>query len=163
MRSPLLLAVIALAGCTQSPATYPSLLPRPIETQSLAEPVRPVAAATPDVTLDTRLAEVMGSIEKAKQAFDASAQKAESKIAVARGLPAGSSPWLDAQAALSELESLRAPVLTRLSDLEQMVIERGQAGQPPYPALDAAIQSTNAVLAAQDARIRALESGIAAA
>lgn len=155
--------VAALAGCTRSPDGYPSLLPRPIEAQSLAEPQRPVPVATPDATLDTRIAELTASLAAGNQRFAAAAQEAEAKVAVARGVPEGSETWLDAQAALSTLESLRAPTLLALADLEGMVIERGKAGQPPYPALESAVAATDAMANAQADRIGALEAALAGA
>ena len=84
-------------------------------------------------------------------------------MAVARGVPEGSEAWLDAQAALSTLESLRAPTLIALADLEGMVIERGKAGQPPYPALESAVAATDAMANAQADRISALEAALAGA
>jgi hypothetical protein len=167
MRSPLLAALpalgLALAGCTQSPNAYPSLLPRPIESQSLAEPQRPAAVAARDAALDAKIAEVSAALQTGNQRFATAAQEAEAKVAVARGVPEGSSGWLDAQTALSNLESLRAPTLTILSELEALAIARGQAGQPPYPALDSAIAAGDVIATAQGDRIGALEAALAGA
>jgi hypothetical protein len=158
-----LLSGAALVGCTQSPSRYPSLLPRPAETQSLDEPVRPLPVATPDPAFDTRIAETTASLDSMTKAFNASAQNAEAKVAVARGLPAGSERWLDAQAALADLATLRGPILTIVADLEQLAIERGAAGQPPYPALDAAVARANALSDAQQDRMGALEAALSGA
>lgn len=163
MRSLVFLAGIALTGCTQSPTRYPSLLPRPIESQSLAEPVRTPETVAADAALDSQLATIAASLDTASQAFVPAADDAEAKVALARGAAAGSPAWLDAQAALSRLESLRAPLLTTLSDLERIVLDRGQAGLPPYPALDAAIARVAAVVTAQDDRIGLLEATLAGA
>jgi hypothetical protein len=163
MRSLPLLIAVALVGCTQSSTRYPSLLPRPIESQSLAEPERPAPVATPDPALDARIAEVTASLEAGNQRFTSAAQEAEAKVAVARGVPEGSEAWLDAQAALATLGALRAPTLTALADLERTVIERGQAGQPPYPALEAAVAAADAMATAQGDRINALEAALAGA
>jgi hypothetical protein len=160
MRFLLLLSVAAVAGCTQAPGRYPSLLPRPSESQSLAEPVRPEPVATPDAALDKQIADIRATLGAAAKAFAAGAQDAEAKIAVARGLPAGSEPWLDAQVALSELASLRQPAVTALSDLEEIAIQRGQAGLPRYPALDAAVAEAESASTAQQARIDALDAAI---
>lgn len=155
--------VAALAGCTQNPGAYPSLLPRPIESGSFAEPERPAQVATPDAALDARITGFNGSLTAGNQQFAAAAQEAEAKVAVARGVPQGSEAWLDAQTALSRLESLRAPLLIALSDLEEIAIERGKAGQPPYPALDSAIAAADAMTTAQGDRIKALEAALAGA
>ncbi|AQR73172.1 hypothetical protein [Sphingomonas sp. LM7] len=167
MRSPLLAAlpilVAALGGCTQSPDAYPSLLPRPIESQSLAEPDRPAPVVAPDPALDKRIAEAGAALTAGNQRFIKAAQEAEAKVAVARGVREGSDAWLDAQTALSTLESLRAPILASVSELEDLAIARGQAGQPPYPALDSAITAGNAIATAQGDRIGALEAALAGA
>lgn len=157
------LCVPALAGCTQDSTTYPSLLPRPIETQSLAEPERPPVVATPDPALDARIASVTATLQAGNQRFAAAAQDAEAKVAVARGVREGSDAWLDAQTALSTLESLRAPTLTTLAELEAMATERGTAGKPPYPALDSAVAAADAMASAQADRIGALEAALAGA
>jgi hypothetical protein len=163
MRSLVPILAVALAGCTQSATRYPSLLPRAAESQSLAEPVRPIAVATPDVTLDAKIAELTTTLDATATAFNASAQAAEAKVAVARGLPAGSERWLDAQTALADLATLRGPILTIGADLEELAIERGAAGLPPYPALDAAVARANALADAQQDRMGALEAALAGA
>ena len=163
MRSLPLFAAVALAGCTQSPDRYPSLLPRPIETQSLAEPERPVPVAAPDAALDARIAELSATLAAGNKKFVAAAQDAEARVAVARGVAEGSSAWLDAQTALSTLESLRAPTLSALNALEELAIARGTAGQPQYPALDSAIAAADAMSDAQGDRIGALEAALAGA
>ena len=161
MRSFVLLSAAVLTGCAQSPDRYPSLLPRPIESQSLAEPERPVPVATPDVALDAKIAEISASMAANARAFAAAAQDAEAKIAVARGLPEGSDPWLDAQTALATLDTFREPALTAQTELEELAIARGQAGQPPYPALDAAIAAAAEAGKAQAERISGLEAALA--
>ena len=163
MRSLVLIAIIALAGCTESYSRYPSLLPRAAESQSMEEPVRPIAVATPDAALDKQVADLTAQLDALAAAFNKGAQDAEAKIAVARGLPEGSGPWLDAQAALSTLDTLRAPILTALSDLESLATERGVAGLPPYPALDAAVARAEALSTQQQDRSGALEAALAGA
>jgi hypothetical protein len=155
--------LIALAGCTETPNRYPSLLPRPIESQSTAEPDRPVPQATPDAALDSRIASLVASLDEANRRFAAAAQDAEAKVAVARGVAEGSERWLDAHAALSALETLRAPTLDTLAELDRLVIDRGQAGQPPYPALMEASERTQRLATEQGDRIGALEAALAGA
>lgn len=160
MRRILPALLIGLSGCAQPAGDFPSLLPRAVEGQSLAEPDRPVAVATPDAALDAKIAEVTAALDDAEKRFAAAAQDAEAKIAVARGVPAGSERWLDAQAALSTLDALRAPVSSIQTDVERMIIERGAAGQPPYPALRAAADRAVALSTKQGARITALETAV---
>ncbi|NYT40007.1 hypothetical protein HZY97_04510 [Sphingomonas sp. R-74633] len=160
MRFILLLSLTALAGCTQPSGRYPSLLPRPIEQTSLAEPDRPVPVATPDPALDTKVAEIRAGLEAGNKAFVAGAQDAEAKIAVARGLPQGSEPWLQAQVAMGGLAELRRPAVTALSDLEELATQRGVDGLPPYPALDAAAADAAKAADTQQARIDSLEAAL---
>ena len=161
MRSLLLVPVIILAGCTQATGRYPSLLPRPEEQAGFTEPVRPVPVATPDPALDARITEITTSLDAANTRFTAAARDAEAKIAVARGVPEGSERWLDAQAALSVLDGFRAPLAQAIADLEELAIERGKAGLPPYPAVDSAITSAESIQAAQEDRAKALEAALA--
>jgi hypothetical protein len=155
------LLALGLAGCMETGAgRYPSLLPRPIESQSLAEPERPVPVAEPDAALDARIAEVTKGLDAAAKSFATAAQNAEALVAVARGLPEGSEPWLDAQAALSEAEAQRGPVSIVLADLERLALDRGEAGKPPYPALDAALARAVTMANEQAARIATLDTAL---
>lgn len=160
MRFILLLSLTALAGCTQSGTRYPSLLPRPIEQTSLAEPERPVPVATPDAALDKKIADIRASLDAGSKAFIAGAQDTEAKIAVARGLAPGSDPWLQAQVAMGGLAELRRPAVTALSELEEMATQRGVDGLPPYPALDDAVAEAAKAADTQQARIDSLEAAL---
>ena len=163
MRSLTLIAGIALAGCTQSSTKYPSLLPRPIEAQSLNEPVpspAPSPAATPDAALDAKVAAIRSGAEDNGRRFATAAQDAEAKVAVARGVKEGSDAWLEAQIALSGLEALRAPSLDALQALEALAIERDAAGQSSYPPLDDAVARVEALATAQQQRIETLEKAL---
>jgi hypothetical protein len=155
-----LLALTALAGCTQPAGRYPSLLPRPIEQTSLAEPDRPVPVATPDAALDKQIADIRASLDAGTKAFNAGAQDAEAKIAVARGLPQGSERWLDAQVAMGQLAELRRPAASALADLEELATQRGVNGLPPYPALDSASADAEKAANAQQAKIDSLEGAL---
>ncbi len=152
-----------LAGCAQTSTRYPSLLPRANERLDFTEPERPVAQATPDAGLDARIAALTTLIDSADREFQTAAKDAETKVARARGLSAGSSPWLDAQTALSVLDGLRARTAVPLGDLDQLRIERAQSGQPDYPALQAAMDRASAIVTAQESRARSLEAAIAPA
>lgn len=165
MRSlPLLVAGAALlAGCAQTSTRYPSLLPRANEGLDFTEPERPVAQATPDARLDARITELTGAIDSTDQEFQKAARDAETKVGRARGQAAGTSPWLDAQTALSVLDGLRSRAAVTLGDLDQLRIERAQSGQPDYPALQAAMDRASAIVSAEESRARALEAAIAPA
>ena len=148
MRSALLLGLLLLAGCAGR-ANYPSLLPRAIESRNDAEPVRVPTVAAADPRLDTQIAEARVALERAAKDFAPYAERAATLVAKAKGAPAGSEAWLDAQAALADLDVLRGESSARTSDLEVLTIERASAGAPPYPALDAAYAAAQAQLREQ--------------
>ena len=160
MRRTLLVLVASLGGCAQPTGEFPSLLPRAVEGQSLAEPERPVAVAAKDPSLDAKISAIVNSLDGAEKRFTTAAREAEVKVAVARGVAVGSDRWLDAQVALGALDSLRAPIATAQADLEQLIIERGAAGQPPYQALRSAADRADALSASQGKRIAALEAAL---
>lgn len=154
------LLALSVAGCMDNDGKYPSLLPRAIESQSLVEPERPMPVATPDPALDARIAEITTALDGSAKAFVSAAQKAEALVAVARGVPEGSDAWLDAQTGLGTLDAAHAPTGAAIADLEQLATDRGQAGLPGYPALDAALAHAQAVDAAQTKRIAGLEAAL---
>ncbi|MDF7775496.1 hypothetical protein P1X14_09575 [Sphingomonas sp. AOB5] len=155
------LLALAVSGCVDVDSKYPSLLPRPIESTGTAEPpARPEPVATPDPVLDKRIADIVATLDKAQRDFTVASQDAEARIAVARGLPEGSDPWLDAQSALTTLGAARGPVSEALVDLERLAVDRAQEGKPPYPALDAAIARASKLNDDQSARIGLLEGAL---
>ncbi|MEZ0244297.1 MAG: hypothetical protein ACAH11_13045 [Sphingomonas sp.] len=158
---PLLAMALPLAGCIQSDEKYPSLLPRAAESQSLDEPERTAPVAAADPALDKQVAELSAALDGAQAAFSKAAQDTEAKIAVARGLPEGSDPWLDAQVALGTLDTVHSQISDTLEALEKLAIERGRAGLPPYPALQAALERATTLSADQVKRIKGLEAALA--
>lgn len=158
---PLLALVLPLAGCIQSNDKYPSLLPRAIESQSTAEPERPVVEVAADPALDKQVADLSATLDAAQKAFAKAAQDTEAKIAVARGLPEGSEPWLDAQVALGALDAVHGQTSDTLEALEALAIERGKNGLAPYPALQAEIERATALSDDQVKRIKGLETALA--
>lgn len=159
--APSLLGMFAW-GCA-TPDGYPSLLPRAAETQSLAEPVAPPAPALADPTLDARIAAALRMLEERVGAFDSAAARAGGQVAAARGAPAGSEPWLDAQVALAELDAAHSATREIVTDLEDAAGERAIALAPDYPGLDAAIGRARAATKAQAARIAALQGALSPA
>jgi MoxR-like ATPase len=160
--APPLLGLIA-AGCTTA-EHYPSLLPRAAETQSSAEPVAPPPAASiADPALDARITATLRKLDASVAAFDAAAIRAARQVGAARGSPAGSEAWLDAQVALAELDGLRSATREVVTDLDVIAGERATALAPDYPALDAAIERSRAASDAQGARIAELQGMLAPA
>jgi hypothetical protein len=155
-----LAALTSLTACTVSDEGYPSLLPRPIESRSDAEPVRPDPVATPDAALDRRIAEPRALADAAAKRFQSAALEAETRVAVARGLAIGSEPWVRAQTALADLAPIRGETTQIVSSLEETAIARASAGEAPYPALDAAITELGAIAQDQGDRVAALEAAL---
>lgn len=133
-----LLTPLPLIACATESIPAPSLLPRAIETRSDAEPSRPLPAATQDAALDTQIAQLEARRKKASDEFADADRTATARLAAGARASVGSDAWLDAQTALAALDAPRAELLSVLTELEQMASARVAAGQPPYPALDAA-------------------------
>jgi len=161
MKHPLPLACLALlaAGCAAQTSTrYPSLLPRPIESRSDAEPAVEPQVAAPDTALDRQLGGFKSTLAETASAFAPAADRAEQTARDAKGDPAGSERWITAQTALAELDGYRAQTSATLSDLEQLAIARGAAGQPEYPALESLRTMAETQLAAETRRIAAIQA-----
>ncbi|MEH3039302.1 MAG: hypothetical protein PGN21_04455 [Sphingomonas paucimobilis] len=153
---PFVLPAALLSACAAPAGDYPSLLPRPIEKISLAEPVRPVPVATPDAALDAKIATLTREATGAKAAFDTAAARVGKTVGAAAGTAEGSERWLGAQVALAELDVARTAIDVPLAELERLAIDRAAAGAPPYPALDAALAKANAASTEQRTTIATL-------
>lgn len=154
-------SLILLGACAQTSTTsFPSLLPRAIETRSEAEPLTPVAVAEPDPALDAEIATTMAAVEKSTRDFAAAAARAESAARAGRGAAVGSDRWLDAQTALADLDVFRADSSALVTGLDDAQIARAVDGKPPYPALETARTAAQAALETQTARITALQASL---
>lgn len=155
-----LLIVLPATGCAETNDKYPSLALRPIETRSDAETVTPMPEATPDAALDAQLTAMTAKLAQLDTDFTATAAKADA-AAKARGAQAtGSDQWLAAQGSLAELEGLRGDALGMIADIEKMVTDRGEAGQPFYPALDSLRAKAQDQLDRETATIAAIKASL---
>ena len=154
-------ALLTAGGCAMSnDGRYPSLLPRAIEQRDQSEPIVPVPVAVPDPALDAQLAMTDAAVAKAAGSFSPLANRAEAAGAAAKGQAVGSDPWLAAQAALADLDAVRADTASIVADLERMAIDRAAGGSPPYPALEAALARAQAMLDAQTQAIARLQAAL---
>ncbi len=153
----MLVQTLVLSGCAVPSARYPSLLPRATERRDDSEPVRTTTTAGPDATLDARLVELRAALADSSASFATAIARATPLTEAARGAAVGSDAWLSAQAALSALDGARGQTLGTLADVERLAIDRAQAGQPPYPALDATRDAGAAQADQQAAAIDALQ------
>lgn len=154
---PLLAPGLLMAGCS-APAGYPSLLPRPAESQgdrqtTTATPTPPTA----DPALDAKLADIQRAIAEQSSTFDAASSRAEIAVAAARSAPAGSATWLDAHVALAELDALRAATSELATRVDDLASERALALQPDYPALSTATERVRAEVQRQVQHIATLQ------
>ena len=157
---PLACAALLTTGCAgQDTSRYPSLLPRPIESRSDAEPApAPPAPVTPDAPTDAKLATLRTTLADAATGFASAADRADQTAQAAKGQPAGSEAWINAETALAELDGYRATTSAALTDIEEMAIERATAQQPEYPGIEALRSAAAAQLAAQSTRIATIEA-----
>ena len=139
-----LLALPLLAGCASDGGDrFPSLAPRAAETRGFEEPAAPPPAAIrPDPALDARIAAVSAQAGERMRTFKTARAAAAAKVSGAGA--AGSEAWLNAQVALGELDVARAAAGEDVTTLEQLAADRAVAGEPPYPALDAALAEARA-------------------
>ena len=160
MRALLPLLALPLAACASHGGDYPSLAPRPIELRSDAEPAAVPIVAAADPALDGKLAEATGELDAAAKAFEASARRIEATLGAARAGGVGSDAWINAQTALSDVDTARTRSTTTLTDLERLAIDRAAAGQPPYPALEAAQVRASEQASAQAGRYDLLRNSL---
>jgi len=159
---PLACATLFMGGCAEDSAKhYPSLLPRPVESRSNAEPVAPPpveVVVTPDAPTDAKLATLKTTLGESATAFAPAADRAEQLAKAAKGQPAGSEAWITAETALAELDTYRATTSAALTDIEEMAIDRAAALQPAYPGIEALRTAADAQLTAQSTRIAAIQA-----
>ena len=156
-----LLLLLPLAACAAPSGDFPSLAPRAIEQRSDAEPEPVVVTAAPDPALDARVADLLRQAETGSASFNTAADRIATRLPAARAGGVGSDAWVDAQTAISQLLPSREAISGAQADLEQLAIDRAAAGQPPYPALEAARQTVTAAATAQRVRYEALVAALA--
>lgn len=163
MQRPLMLALslpilVMTGGCNALRVDAPSLLPRPIESRSDAEPVRTIVETPPDAAFASRIVAAEKGFDDATKGFAAVLKTAEPRIAASAKAASGSDAWIDAQAALGELGGARGTTDAALADLEELAIARGSAGLPPLAALDTRIAAANAEVDRQSEVVERLKA-----
>lgn len=154
------LPFLGLSACTEAPGAYPSLAHRPIESRPDSEPETPAVAPPPDAALDARIARLSADVDASHQAFVAVAGKAEAAARRPGAQLVGSDAWVGATAALAELDTHKSDTQSAASELEQAMTDRGAAGLPPYPALDAAYARAQQLADADTARVAAIKASM---
>lgn len=160
---PSLIPGLLIAGCT-APASYPSLLPRPAESQSLEEPTATTPEASkPDPAVDAKIAESTRLLAERSGAFEAASSRAERLVTIARNAAAGSEAWLNAHVALAEMDELRSSTADIAVTLDDLARERALSLASDYPPLTQAAEQARAAVKAQAERISSLQGRLAPA
>ncbi|HET9637979.1 MAG TPA: hypothetical protein VFP12_02110 [Allosphingosinicella sp.] len=128
LRSPLaiLLPLAIVAGCA-APGPYPSLAPRPAE-KAYAEDLeeRQPTPQPDDPALAGEIDRLLAEARAGSADFDSALPAAQAAAGAAGA--AGSDSWIEAQQALSRLETARARTTAALADLDRLAVERTGAG-----------------------------------
>jgi hypothetical protein len=151
--------VLMFAGCaTPSSQGEPSLARRSAEAIDPRLPVEVAVDARPtDPSLAARLEALLSEARTSAAAFAAAEPGARSKAAAA-GQPESES-WVAAQAALSELDRLRAPFARAIADLDELRSTSARSGDRASPADVAALEAAAAeLLAISERQSAALDS-----
>jgi hypothetical protein len=141
-----------LAGCGVS-GSFPSLAPRPEELGQTTAPAQPpVVPAAADPALEAQVNRLLGEARAGDTRFQATIPATERAVRSAG--KAGSDSWIDAQQALSRLETARTETAVSGSDLSALLRARMEANPPAaqadIAALNAAIEQVRALSEAQD-------------
>ncbi|HEX9963605.1 MAG TPA: hypothetical protein VGB04_01320 [Allosphingosinicella sp.] len=122
----ILVPLILAAGCA-APGPYPSLAPRPAE-KLYAEDAdeRKPTPQPDDPALAAEIDRLLAEAKAGGAQFDSALSTAQRRAGSAG--PAGSDSWIEAQQALSRLESARARTTAAFADLDRLSIERSNAG-----------------------------------
>ena len=156
-------ALAFLSGCAAR-GDFPSLAPRPIESELMAErPAAPTREAPADPALRARVAELVRLARAGQAAFDTALAKARDAAAGAGA--AGSDGWIAAHAAVSRVEAARAEVVTALAELDGLIVER--ARQPTSAGdlamVNAALADVQAIVDRQGKELEAVRSSLSPA
>ena len=155
------LAALALAGCVAQDG-FPSLAMRPAERHvSFEPPIHPRAEVPSDAGLRDRLRTLQGQAAEGDRAFREVLGSAERAVGAAGGFETES--WVEAQQALSRLESAREPTTRAQSDLDELAIARADAptSDEDYAALQAAVDSVGRIAASQQQQVDRLRARLA--
>jgi hypothetical protein len=121
-----------LGGCTATTVDHPSLAPRAVERFTVAEPEAapspPPVALPDDASRQERAAVLAAQAQAADARFRAGLAEAEAAIGNGSGAAPGSEAWVQAQQALSRIETLREPVSRTLADLDALQIAAAETG-----------------------------------
>lgn len=152
--------LLLLTACSGT-AVGPSLAKRPIESRSMAEPVREVVPPAPaDAALKSQIADLVHRARTGQSEFAALLPRVKTAAAAAGNQ--GSESWVAAQQLLSALEGSRAPSTIALSALDALIATRLSGGtEAGLTELQAADAEVAALVSTQQRELDALRAQIA--
>ena len=123
MRKLIVLALIAVAGCSSTPAAEPSLAPRAAESIDPRVPVPDIVpTGAVDAALAQRLDALVGAARGGVPQF--SAREAEATRLAAAAGPISSESWIAAQQALSRLIEQYGVTSSAAADIDALAANR---------------------------------------
>lgn len=173
------LILLALTGCADGMARYPSLAQRPAERDfAAAAPTPPAAApapapapATPDAAIVAQAAALRAAAVRADATFAQRAEEARRLVAAHAGeahRTPGSEAWSNATVALAALDSARSDTALALADLDALRLKTAvtaaatssTSAQASYQAVTDADSAAAALLGREDDQIDTLHKAL---
>jgi len=165
LRSILAMAGLSGLGGCSTVADHPSLAPRAIERFTTTEPAPappPPVAMPEDASRQERTRLLLAQAIESDARFQERLAEVRTVVASGSGAAPGSEAWVQAQQAISRIETLREPVSRTLADLDQLQIDAAQAGigTEAEGELASAIQKVASIDARQEEEIAALRERV---
>jgi len=126
-----LTSILLLAACAGPEGESPSLAPRPIE-GVVDEPIRGITPVTSaqDPALAGQIAQLVDQAEAGNRAFTIQYPEAVAAVDQATGSALESEAWIEAQLAVSALDSLRSETVRALGGLDSILAHQTLAAEP---------------------------------
>jgi len=150
-------ATLALVACgSQVPA--PSLMPRAVEKQPIDMPLSEATEReTPvDAALQAQIATQLATAEAGDRKFAEQRAVADAAIARAAGAKPGEENWVQAQEAITALETARTAVRDAAAAIDALRLDPANASTGNRAAIDAAATQVDGILRAEASTVAAL-------
>jgi len=157
--SALLISAAALAlGACGAEVQAPSLMPRAVEKQSIDMPVAEASEMQTPVSpvLQAAVAKQVEAAQAGDREFVARRAAAEEAVAKGAGKPQGSEEWVQAQEAVTALETARTAVRDAAAAIEALRDDPANGTSGNRAAIDAASKQVGAIIDNEAAVVAAL-------
>ena len=150
-------AALALSACGAQ-VQAPSLMPRAVEKQSIDMPVAEASEVQTPVSpaLQAAIAKQVEAAQAGDTEFSARRTAAEEAVAKGAGKPQGSEEWVQAQEAVTALETARVAVHDAAAAIEALRDDPANGTSGNRDAIDAASKQVGAIEDKQAAAVAAL-------